>query len=130
MIPVSVFNILLAAAILMFLYSVIDYKHNFYVNVAFSFVAGFILMYLSVIAASGAVYDSSSCSLAVNNTSVTPYGCTVHSAFTDRSLGLILQFVAVVCWVYSLVMAALIYITYRKDKSDKEKAMQMQRRGY
>jgi hypothetical protein len=130
MIPVAIFNLLAAAGALLFLYAIIDYQHKIYANIACGFIAGFIFMYLSAVAGSGAVYDGTSCSLAINNTSVIPYDCTTRSSFTDYSLYTLFQFVAVIAWVYCLVMAAMIYLTWKKNKKDKDDAELKERRGF
>lgn len=59
MIPTSTFNLLLAVAVLLFLYSVIDNKNNIYSNIVTSTVAGILFMWLSQAATIGASTISS-----------------------------------------------------------------------
>jgi len=101
MITTSIFNVLAVIAAALLVYSVADYKNKMYANVAMAFVAGFIFLYLGIVAGAGIIYD--------------PTGATTSS---DSSLSVLFQFFATVAWVYALLMAAMSYMNWKKQKAN------------
>lgn len=55
MIPISTFNLIFAAALLLLLYSVVDNKNNLYANIVSAVVSGILFQWLSQAATIGAV---------------------------------------------------------------------------
>ena len=109
MITTSIFNVLAVIAVALLVYSVADYKNKMYANVAMAFVAGFIFLYLGIVAGAGIIYD--------------PTGSTTSS---DSSLSVLFQFFATVSWVYALLMATMSYMNWKREK---EKRTAMAREG-
>ena len=114
MIPINLFTTLLAVAVILLFYAIIDYHHKFYANVACAVLAMFTFVYLSVAIGSGAVYDTIQCSMQINATDIVPYDCDTKSVITDQAASMYLMFAGVFSFIYALILSAMAYMTYRK----------------
>jgi hypothetical protein len=86
MIPVTTFNLLIAADLILIVYSVIDLRNKMYANIVAAFLASVLAGYLSVVMAAGIViFDD---------------GTTIQ----DTSISIIIGIFAVVMMVYTLLM--------------------------
>lgn len=81
MLQTSTFDLLIALAMILFLYSIIDHRNGLYANIATSFLSGLMFAYLSSVSSLGAVQ----------------FGITL-------SLGSLLGFASMVAFVYSMLM--------------------------
>ncbi len=108
MIPITLFNISIAIGILLFLYAIIDYNHEFYANIIAAFVSGVTFMYCSSVVGAGGVYD---------------VVAGAQHAITDMGSSVLLQYFADIAFVYCLLMSARAYIVYKKHKKESEVAL-------
>lgn len=102
MITISMFNVLAVMALAMLVYAMIDYENKMYAHIAMAFISGFVFLYLGTAIGTGIVYD--------------PTGAAAN---TDASLSVLLQFLAVVAWVYTLLMSAMAYFAWKRQKAEK-----------
>jgi hypothetical protein len=104
MIPISLFNVLVAVMVLLVLYSFIDYRNRFYGNIVTAFLSSILATYLSVMISIGVVqYDPATAGNGV--------------LIVDASIGYILLAFGVTMMIYFLVM---IYDVYDERRMAKE----------
>lgn len=76
MIPLSVFNIMIAIVIVLFLYSIIDSRNKYYGNIIAAFVCALIAIYLAVTISVGVVqYDPAGPLITLTDESTTAWYC-------------------------------------------------------
>jgi len=140
MIPLSLFNILVAVEILLVLYSIIDTRNKYYGNIVTAFIASLLGFYLAVVISVGVVqYDpaiTSTGSWVWSNTSVydpetqgmvwtneTVWSAVCDSCaipIYDASIGYMLMLFAVVMMIYALVMIYDAYVERRMEQESEE----------
>jgi ABC-type anion transport system duplicated permease subunit len=95
MIPVSTFNLMVASALLMFLYSVIDNTNRLYANLVMSVLSGITFIFLGSAASIGAV------------------------AYTSAAIGAIMSLFGIMAFGYALFMAVdVIFEAINSDSED------------
>lgn len=140
MIPLSLFNILVAVEVLLVLYSIIDVRNRYYGNIVTAFIASLLGIFLAVVISVGVVqYDPSVyhiTSIVWSNTSaydpelqqtvwtnVSSYASTCTDCAVpifDASVGYMLMIFAVVMMIYSLVMIYDAYVEHKLEKEGEE----------
>lgn len=95
MIPISTFNLITAAAVLLLLYSVIDNKNNLYANIVSAVISGILFHWLSQASTIGAV------------------------SFTSASVGDIMAMLGWIAFGYAIFMSAdAIFEVINAESSD------------
>lgn len=95
MIPTPTFNLLLAVAVLLLMYSVIDNKNNLYANIVSAVISGILFQWLSQAATIGAV------------------------SFTSASVGDLMAMCGWIAFGYALFMSAdAVFEAINSEKTD------------
>lgn len=99
MISVTVFNVLLVLAVILFVYSLVDLSNRIYGNIALSFFSALLSGYVAVIANTGVVEDAG-------------------TVMQDMSLQIMLIIFAMITAVYTIYMAVEAWYEYQAGKEE------------
>ena len=99
MISVTVFNVLLVLAVILFVYSLVDLSNRIYGNIALSFFSTLLSGYVAVIANTGIVQEAG-------------------TVMQDMSLQIMLIIFAMITAVYTIYMAVEAWYEYQAGKEE------------
>lgn len=107
MIPISTFNLLVVIGILLVIYAVIDNRNRLYANIPSAFLAALMFAFLGSAISTDAVYESIG---------------GVATAVNSPSVGYVMYFIAVIMFVYTLLMVYDVLMETLAKKSELVKA--------
>lgn len=134
MIPISLFNVLIAVMVLLVIYSFVDTRNKLYGNIVAAFLAALLGVFLGVVIVIGIVqYDPAVIGIGqfvyvntttsegqnISYTNVSTYVATCDTCTVpifDPAVGYIILLFGVIMMIYALLMIYEAYIDYKSDR--------------